>query len=340
MKELFHSVGAVWDQYIWGPITEFSIWDALDILCLSVILYLLYAFLKSRRAWKLTVGLILIFITYIISDIADLRSIHQLMAAIAPYGVVLLAVIFQPEIRDVLEKLGSTPVGLFSRSKDHAELTHTISEVVAAACQIALTESDGALIVIENATKLGDYSGKGKAMDSVVSRELLVNIFINRSPLHDGAVIIRNNRIAAAGSKLMLSDNEDILRGLGTRHRAAVGISEVSDCVVVVVSEERHVISLANNGYIRRDYNSSPEELRNEVTMKRVQNDLRRDISRILGTSDAEKDDKNEKQRKWSKPNIHFTWSLRWDKPSKKDKKQDRMAEAASPETAESGDAV
>lgn len=283
MKAIIEVLGKYWDKYIVHPLSHFSPWDALDILLLAVLLYGVYLFFRGRRAGKLSIGLILLFALYAISDMLELRAMHSIMAGIAPYTIILLAVIFQSELRDALEKLGSSPFGFLSReSRDRADLSRTVNEVVDAACRIAVSGKDGALIVIERSTKLGDYADKGQQLDAQVSSNLLCNIFVDRSPLHDGAVIIRNNRVATAGSKLPLSVNEEVVRGMGTRHRAAVGITEVSDCVAVVVSEERHTISIANNGYIKRDYHRTAEELRSETSMKNIQNALRNDLFRLL----------------------------------------------------------
>ncbi len=313
MNELFLSMREVWEQYIWQPIASFNLWDALDILLLTAVLYGLYLFIKGRRAGKLAIGLALLLIFYAISDIAGLRAIHQLLEGIAPFAIVLLAVVFQPELRDALEKLGSSPLSFLSAGKENrADLAHTVSEVVEAACQIATTDKDGALIVIERSTPLGDYVAKGQSLDAAVSGNLLRNIFVDRAPLHDGAVIIRNNRIAAACSKLPLSNNEEVVRGMGTRHRAAVGITEVSDCVVVVVSEEKHIISIANNGFIKRDYNRSVTDLQNESTLKNVQNDLRKDLFLLLAGMPIE-DEAGSESRRLRKFALHvrFKWTLK-----------------------------
>lgn len=301
MKAIIEALGNFWDKYIVHPLSHFSPWDALDILLLAVLLYGVYLFFKGRRAGKLSVGLVLLFLLYAVSDALELRAMHSIMEGVAPYTIILLAVIFQTEIRDALEKLGSSPFGLLAReNRDRAELSRTVNEVVDAACRIAMSGRDGALIVIERSTKLGDYADKGQQLDAQVSSNLLCNIFVDRSPLHDGAVIIRDNRIATAASKLPLSVNEEVVRGMGTRHRAAVGITEVSDCVAVVVSEERHTISIANNGYIKRDYHRSPDELRSENAMKNIQNSLRNDLFRLLAGVDFDEEEKRKKKRKSS----------------------------------------
>ncbi len=314
MKELFAAFSERWAQYIVYPLSHFSFADALDILILTLLLYGIFLFFKERRAGKLAVGLVFIVLIYGISDLIGLRAIHQLMAWIAPFFIILLAVVFQPEIRDGLERLGDKPFGFLIHNRDQADTAKVISEVVDAACMIAQTNKDGALIVIERSTPLGDFVDRGQKMDAAVSSELLRNIFVDGTPLHDGAVIIRNNRIAAACCELPLTSNEEVVRGVGSRHRAAVGITEVSDCVVVVVSEQRHVISIANNGYLKKNYNQKADEFLNEASAKSIQKALRKDLSRLLrgdvkifGTKD---DDADEIERKSILPEIKFTWSF------------------------------
>ena len=158
-----------------------------------------------------------------------------------------------------------------------------------AACQIAQQEKDGALIILEGSTRLGEFEKSGIALDARVSSSLLTNIFVDRSPLHDGAVIIRGDRIVAAGCKLPLSTTDKTGLRLGTRHRAALGITELSDCVVVVVSEERHVISVANNGCLKRDYNKSMTDF--ATGEKEIQNRLRADLFLLMtGSADPTAD--------------------------------------------------
>ena len=286
LEEIFANF---WNQYIVEPIKGFSMpWDLFDILLLTALFYWVYSFIKVRRAGKLAIGIALVLFAYGISDILNLRAVHQIIAGIASFGILFIVIIFQPELRDVLEKIGSTPFGFRNvGSREQAELTNTVNAVVDAAVQIALENDDGALIVIEGTTKLGDYIDKGQKLDATVSTSLLRNIFVNRSALHDGAVVISGNRIAAAGCKLPLTNNEDNVRGLGTRHRAAVGITEYcNDCVVVVVSEERHVISVANNGVLKRDYNRNVNELRDDEKGKEIQNALRKDLFKLIANMD------------------------------------------------------
>lgn len=281
----------LWERYIVNPMTNFSMpGDLLDILLLTVLFYWVYSFIKGRRAGKLAIGVVLVLLAYGVSDILDMHAFHQIIAAIVSVGIVIIVIIFQPELRDVLEKIGSTPFGFrVLGDKEQAEVTNTINAVVDAAIQIAQEESDGALIVIERTTKLGEYVDKGQYLDAEVSVPLLRNIFVDRSPLHDGAVVISGNRVAAAGCKLPLTNNEEDLKGLGTRHRAAVGITEYcNDCVVVVVSEERHRISVANGGVIKLDYNKNVADLKAEESVKVIRNALRQDLFHMLTNISAE----------------------------------------------------
>ena len=315
MNEIAAAIENIWENYILTPISNFSFGDALDILVLTILMYGLFLFFSERRAGKLAVGLVLVLAIYGISAVAGMRAVYQIISWIAPFSIVLVAVIFQPEIRDGLERLGDKPFGFFIHNRDHADTAKVISEVVDAACMIAQTNKDGALIVIERSTPLGDFVNRGHKLDAEVSSGLLRNIFVDATPLHDGAVIIRNNRIAAACCELPLTSNEEVVRGVGSRHRAAVGITEVSDCVVVVVSEQRHVISIANNGYLKKNYNQKADEFQNEASAKSIQKALRKDLTRLLrgdtkmfGTATDE--DADEVERRSILPEIRFTWSF------------------------------
>ncbi len=291
MENLTMWLEGFWKQYIVGPLSSFSLpGDLLDILLLTALFYWAYSFIKNRRAGKLAIGVVLVLLAYGISDILGMTAFHKIIAAITSVGIVIIVIIFQPELRDVLEKLGSTPFGFrVMGDKEQAEVTNTINAVVDAAIQIAQSDADGALIVIEGTTRLGEYVDKGQRLDAEVSVPLLRNIFVNRSPLHDGAVIISDNRIAAAGCKLPLTGNEEDLKHLGTRHRAAVGITEYcNDCVVVVVSEERHRISVANGGVIKLDYNKNVADLKAEESVKLIRNTLRQDLFHLLTNISAE----------------------------------------------------
>lgn len=290
VSKFFESLSELFKQYIAGPLLHLEWTDIVDILLLAVLFYFVYSFARMRRAGKLTFGLFIILLLYVISDIFGLLATHKMLEVLASFGIIILAVIFQPELRTALEKIGNSVTDLRSGiNQRHAVMATTISEVVEAACQIATQEHDGALIVIERTTKLGDYADNGTKLDALVSSSLLTGIFVNKAPLHDGAVIISGDRVVAAACKLPIKTSGEVAHGLGTRHRAAIGISEVSDCVVVIVSEERHVISVANSGYLKRDYNpNGMDDLKSEESLKAVQNRLRADLFLLLTGKDAD----------------------------------------------------
>jgi diadenylate cyclase len=192
-----------------------------------------------------------------ICSVLDMKALGLIMDNFLTVGLVAVVIIFQPELRDALERVGSTSLRIGrlggDRGGSDAEIEHISAEIASAACSLS-SEGYGALIVVQRTTKLQDYMDKGERLDAKVSEKLLRNIFVNKSPLHDGAVIIEGDRIAAAACKLPLSENEEVVRDLGTRHRAGVGITEVSDAMVVIVSEENGIISIAYGGSLYRNY--------------------------------------------------------------------------------------
>ena len=234
---------------------EFSpINDVVDILLVTIIIYYTFKFLRDRRAGKLAAGVMLFLIFLIISDMLKMRALNFLLRAITNAGLVALLIVFQPELRSMLEKMGTGSIknirGMFSATSVR-DIVGSITEICKAAESFSASKT-GALIVLERETKLGDVIKTGTVMDAEVSCALIGNIFHVKAPLHDGELLIRNNRLFAAGCFLPLSQDSDIIRELGTRHRAAIGISEVSDAVVIVVSEETGIISVARNGRLER----------------------------------------------------------------------------------------
>ena len=225
---------------------EFSpINDIIDILLVTAIIYMAFKFLRDRRAGKLVVGVILFFALLLISNALELRALSFLLQSLTQAGLVALIILFQPEFRSALEKVGTGSIknikGMFSGAA-MKEVVEGIQELRKATENLSATKT-GALMVIENETKLGDVIKSGTVIDADISSMLVGNIFYNKAPLHDGAVLIRNNRLYAAGCFLPLSQDPDIMKELGTRHRAAIGITEVSDAVVIIVSEETGIIS-------------------------------------------------------------------------------------------------
>lgn len=250
---------------IFDIICTIKIVDVIDILLVSVILYYAYKFVRDRRAGKLAAGVILFIIALVISDVAGMHTIQYLFQNIFQVGVIALVILFQPELRSALEKMGNSSIkgikSITERSTDSVMLA--VREVATAAAEMSASRT-GALIVFERSTKLGDIVMTGTVIDAQTGSFLIRNIFFNKAPLHDGAMIIRAGRIVAAGCLLPLTGQGDINRDLGTRHRAAIGLSENSDAVVVVVSEETGVISLAVDGKLTRGY--SAETLRSKLS--------------------------------------------------------------------------
>ncbi|MGI6622625.1 MAG: diadenylate cyclase CdaA [Acetivibrionales bacterium] len=245
-------------------------WDILRMLIeVSLVSYVVYKgiqLVRETRAIQLVKGLIFILIFSKFSEILGLKTIAFLLqGAIQLFGFSLI-VLFQPELRRALEKLGSSGFQDIMLRKTDEDRVKTISaiEAIVQACTVLSQDYIGALIIIERVTKIGDIVNTGTQMDAILSGELLVNIFTPKTPLHDGAVIIRDNTIKAAACYLPLTQNAGLSRELGTRHRAALGITEVSDAIAVVVSEESGKISYAHSGGLTR--NLTPDILRKALT--------------------------------------------------------------------------
>jgi len=247
-----------------------SVWDIIRMVIeVSLVSYVIYKgiqLVRETRAIQLVKGLIFILIFSKFSEILGLKTIaYLLQGAIQLFGFGLI-VLFQPELRRALEKLGSSGFQDIMLRKNDEDRVKTISaiEAIVQACAQLSQNYIGALIIIERVTKIGDIVNTGTQMDAMLSSELLVNIFTPKTPLHDGAVIVRDNTIKAAACYLPLTQNAGLSRELGTRHRAALGITEVSDAVAVVVSEESGKISYAHSGGLTR--NLTPDMLRKALT--------------------------------------------------------------------------
>ncbi|MDF2669956.1 MAG: YbbP [Paenibacillus sp.] len=233
-------------------IREIGINDVVDILIVSYVIYKLILLVRGTRAVQLLQGIFVVVLTWALSILFKLNTLKWMMDQMFTLGVLAIIIIFQPELRRALEQLGRGR--LFSRSftNEDQDITQRIANILKAMNHLSKRKI-GALVVFERNTGLGDYVESGIQIKSQITSELLINIFIPNTPLHDGAVIIRNSQIMAAGCYLPLSENPFISKELGTRHRAAIGMSEVSDAVCVMVSEETGQISLALNGQIVRD---------------------------------------------------------------------------------------
>lgn len=227
------------------------------IIDLAIVIFLTYCFfriVKGSRAWQLIKGIALLVIATWVSGLFNLKILNWILTGIMNWGVIAIIVIFQPELRRGLEQLGTNKLAkFFGIDKDLSTKTkEDIYKIVIAATELAKTKT-GALIVIERDIKIQDIINTGIPMNAEVSPQLLVNIFVPKTPLHDGAVVISGNKIAAAACVLPLADDKDIAKELGTRHRAAIGISKESDSIAVVVSEETGKISVAKDGTLIAD---------------------------------------------------------------------------------------
>ena len=238
----------------------------LDIALVALVVFALIRLIRDSRAEQLFKGILLLAVAYALSSLLGLKTLHYLLSILFDNALILAVVIFQPEIRRALEQAGNSRFGfLRSLGQDKQEMVKAWKTAIAAVWGAAASQQEqkmGALIVLERQTKLGDIVATGTTVDAHPSQELLGNIFFKNSPLHDGAAILREGRVCAAGCILPLTDLQ-IGTSMGTRHRAAVGMSENSDAMVVVVSEETGTISLAVGGTLRRGF--TPEELKSEL---------------------------------------------------------------------------
>lgn len=268
-------------DYVVFPIQHITIVNILDIALLTVLIYVVYKFIRDRNASRALIGFGLLLILYIVSDVLNMVAINSILQNFYALGIIAICILFQPELRDVLTEFGATTSENLHRitnrqTVDTNETLKMIDEISAAAFELS-SKGEGALIVIERTGRLNNQLTEGTPIDAVVSRQLLCNIFVNKSPLHDGAVLIRNGRIVSASNKSKtISENTKVAGGLGTRHRAALKISEVSDAVVVIVSEETGNISIANNNLLKRNYHAIGKRGKHKST------DLRDDLFKLL----------------------------------------------------------
>lgn len=241
----------------WFYIPRVTITDLIEIIIIAILIYYIMDWFKKTRAWTLMKGILVLLLFTGIARIFEFNTIIWIFKNTISVGVIAVIIIFQPEFRRALEQLGRKKFisSLFiadessNGRKFNKKILNEISKAVYAMSEV----KTGALIVLEQEVRLGDYERTGITIDAEVTSQLLINIFEHNTPLHDGAVLIRNNRIISATCYLPLSDNLDINKSLGTRHRAAIGVSEVSDSITVIVSEETGAVSLAHNGIIYRN---------------------------------------------------------------------------------------
>ena len=254
---------SVWIENVWRYLLLTRVTDLLDVALMAFLLYKLLTLLKTTSGANLLKGVLIFLGVLFLSSILHLNGISFILSRMLEWGVLALIILFQPEIRRVLEQVGSQRfqfLNLFSRQDTVSELERTIAQTVLACTEMSRSRT-GALIVFEQKMQLDDMVRSGTVLDASVSSELLKNIFFVKAPMHDGAVIIRHGRLLGAGCMLPLSKNVNLSRDLGMRHRAGIGMSENSDAVVIIVSEETGSISVAIGGMLRRHL--MPETLEN-----------------------------------------------------------------------------
>lgn len=244
---------------VWNVMQSITFMDIIDILLMSYLVYLLIKLIRETRAGQLVKGILFIVIAYAISNLIGLKAMSYIIKSALDIGLLAILIMFQPEIRRALEKAGRSKIGitLFSvgESADQSAKWNTCIEAICDSCVDLSATKTGALIVIERQTKLGEQIENGTILNAVPSKELFGNIFFKNTPLHDGAVIIRDGMILAAACFLPKPQKEELInKKLGSRHRAAIGMSENSDAIVIVVSEETGNISIAENGELTRDF--------------------------------------------------------------------------------------
>lgn len=275
-------------EYAFRYIRLLTVSDFVDIIIVAVIVYCILKSIRGTRAVHLLKGIVVAVIIFMLSSILHLNSLNYILGAVFQIAMYAVIVIFQPELRNLLEKMGRLRLGhfmgiAFDLTSNREEMETVILNIAAAAADMSETKT-GALIVIERDTRLGEFMNSGTILDADVTCELLKNIFVPNTPLHDGAVIIRGRKIITAGCVLPLTANTNLSSELGTRHRAALGLSETSDAIVVVVSEETGKISIALNGALTRNLT--------ETT-------LRKALTKLLSAEPEKKSDTLKKIKFW-----------------------------------------
>lgn len=277
----------IWNSFV-NVLKTFQLIDAVDVICVAFLIYQGIKLVRETRAEQLVKGLLFLIIPFFIATQFELKMMSFIFQNLFQFGVITLLIVFQPELRRALEQMGRSRISRFKLFGSNQQISEETEErwriaidAIVDACTSFSKSKTGALIVVEEETKLGEYIKTGTVIDAEPSKELIGNIFFVNSPLHDGAMVVRYGKLFAAGCFLPLSTNQSISRELGTRHRAALGMSENSDAMVIIVSEETGYISIAHDGVLTR--NITPETLRfsleeelfpsrkqNEVTEKRA----------------------------------------------------------------------
>ncbi len=285
-----------WDNIVsyfhkYLSLTSFTVIDAIEIVIIAVLFYYIMIWFKKTRAWALFKGIIIILIIILLAAIFSFNTILWIASRTLSVGIIGLFIIFQPELRRALEQIGQRKIfkGLFSSGRKNIRFSdHTLDEVLRATTNLSRNKT-GALICIETGIGLREYENSGIELDAAVSSQLLENIFEDKTPLHDGAVIIRNDRVVAATCYLPLSSNYSLNKKYGTRHRAALGLSEVCDAFIIIVSEETGEIAIALGGKLYEEV--EVVELKNKLL--EVQKPSSSKIVEKIKKGVQDKDDQN-----------------------------------------------
>lgn len=264
MSGIWNAIYSFWNQIIYAISSIRIPFDIIDILVIAYVIYKAIGFLRESRAGQLVKGIAILIVIYLIAGWWELAALEWALSKVVDSLIIAAAVIFQPELRRILERVGRTNFTRGQLLYGEESETNTCIDHVCRAIGTMQEQKIGALIVFERKTQLGEIINTGTVIDAKSSVSVINNVFFPKSPLHDGAMIIRDGRVYAAGCILPLTQRDDISLQLGTRHRAAIGMTENSDAVVLVVSEETGIISIVSNGQINRGYNSmsAGEELR------------------------------------------------------------------------------
>lgn len=289
-------IKSFFNKYLFGiSLPSINFVDVIEMIIIAVAIYHVIMWVKNTRAWMLAKGIGFLLLFSLIAILLKMDVILWIFRNAISVGIIALIIVFQPELRSALEQLGRKNVlaGLFSGNTptDESRITDdTINALVKASVDMSRSKT-GALIVIEKDIMLKDIERSGISIDAVVSSQLLINIFEHNTPLHDGAVIIRDNRVVAATCYLPMSDNLELSKELGTRHRAAIGVSEVSDSLTIIVSEETGTISLAVGGMLTR--NVDGETIKNSINklMGRSSSDSSRRLFKKRKNREVEEDE-------------------------------------------------
>lgn len=270
------------EMHVIHRIEHIRVVDIFDMIILALVIFFAIKFIVQRRAGRLALGLVFIILAAIITAFLDMKAMMLIFNNVTQVGLIALVIMFQPELRAILEKIGRFSIpnikNISNENKNSGHIINAIDIITETACDLSM-EKTGALIVIERDIKLGYHVKIGTVLNAQLSSQLLKNIFFNKAPLHDGAVIVRDYRAYAAGCFLPLSLQEGIDESVGTRHRAAIGITEVTDAIVVVVSEETGKISIVSDGILKQNY--SYKSLKKELTKLLIPQDTQKSNKKI-----------------------------------------------------------